>query len=101
MGEPDAPDATPWGGVFVRQLLTAFVLVWLAQLVFPGLKERAEPRIEESREWLGQKLEGPLAPVLDPYRILKTQERMGEAVRVLVRDRNRGRTPPSPRERGG
>lgn len=78
----------------MRQLLLAFVLVWVATLLFPGLEERAEPRIEESRIWLGEQLEGPLTPVLTPYRKLKTQERLREASRLLVRDRNRGRNPP-------
>lgn len=79
----------------MKRLLLAFLMLGLALLLVPGLRERMQPRIDESREWLGQKLEGPLSPVLTPYRTLKTQSRMGEAVRFLVRDRNRGRRPPA------
>lgn len=82
----------------MKQIFLAFLLVGLITLLVPDLRERAQPRIDSSREWLGQKLEGPLSPILTPYRILKTESRMGQAVNRLVRNRNRGTDAPRPDE---
>jgi hypothetical protein len=82
----------------MKRLFLAILLLGLTTLMVPSLRERMQPRIDESREWLGERLEGPLSPVLTPYRTLKTQSRMGEAVRILIRDRNRGMLPPPPSE---
>jgi hypothetical protein len=82
----------------MKRLFLAILLLGLTTLMVPSLRERMQPRIDESREWLGHRLEGPLSPVLTPYRTLKTQSRMGEAVRILIRDRNRGMLPPPPSE---
>lgn len=80
----------------IKNILFVLLLITLIVLLVPGMRERAQPRIDDSREWLGQQLEGPLSPILTPYRTLKTESRMGEAVRILIRDRNRGRRPPTP-----
>ena len=80
----------------MKRIFLAFLMLGLVTLLVPSLRERAQPRIDVFREWLGQKLEGPLGPVLTPYRILKTESRMGEAGRVLIRDRNRGTAAPAP-----
>jgi hypothetical protein len=80
----------------MSRLLLAFVLLGIAVLLIPGLRHRAEPRIQESREWLGQKLEGPLSPVLTPFRTVETKTRIDQAVRYLIRERNRGGRPPQP-----
>jgi hypothetical protein len=80
----------------IKRGFLILLLLILAVLLIPSLRQRAQPRIDTSREWLGQKLEGPLSPVLTPYRTIKTQERMGEAVRFLIRDRNRGVDAPRP-----
>lgn len=80
----------------MKRILLAFLLLGLAILTIPALRQRAQPRIDQGREWLGQKLEGPMSPILTPYRSLKTEERMAEAVRHLIRDRNRGTDAPTP-----
>lgn len=79
-----------------KRLALAFLLLTAVTLTIPALRHRAQPRIDSSREWLGQKLEGPLSPILTPYRTLKTDSRMGDAARFLVRDRNRGMPAPLP-----
>lgn len=80
----------------MKRIFLAFLLLGLAVLLIPSLRERAQPRIDESRIWLGQKLEGPMTPVLTPYRTIKTQTRISEAAALLIRDRNRGRRIPNP-----
>lgn len=82
----------------MKRIFLALLLLGLATLLIPGLRERSQPRIDQGREWLGQKLEGPLSPVLTPYRTLKTESRIAKVVSHLVRDRNRGRPPPTPGE---
>lgn len=82
----------------MKRIFLAILLLVLAVLLIPALRERAQPGIDASRTWMGEKLEGPMSPILTPYRTLRTQTRMGEAGRLLVRDRNRGRRPPTPEE---
>ncbi|MFP4623433.1 MAG: hypothetical protein ACOC3J_02355 [Gemmatimonadota bacterium] len=80
----------------MKRIILGFLLLGLAVLLVPGLRERAQPHIDPGRQWLGQKLEGPLAPVLTPYRTLKTETRMAEAASLLIRNRNRGQDAPAP-----
>lgn len=80
----------------MRQLLIAFLLLTLATVTIPPLRQRADPHLERFGEFLGEKLEGPLSPVLNPYRRLKSQSEMGEAVRELIQDRNQGMIRPRP-----
>lgn len=94
MGEPDAPDPPERAGEPVRRLILALLLVGAAMVLFPGLRERAEPRIRDTGAWLWDKLEGPMGPVLTPYRTLTTQSRIDEALPRLNRDRNQGRRAP-------
>jgi hypothetical protein len=84
----------------MKRIFLAFLLVGLAVLLIPDLRQRAQPRIDESRVWLGTKLEGPMEPILTPYRTLRTETRLGQAVTLLIRDRNRGHTIPRPDEFG-
>lgn len=79
----------------MKRIFLAFLILGIATFTIPALRERAEPRIDASREWLGEKLEGPLSPILTPYRTLKTESNMAEAARHLIRDRNRGRPAPA------
>lgn len=80
----------------MKRLILAVLIVTLATLLIPSFRQRAQPRIDASQEWLGEKLEGPLGPALTPYRTLRTQTRMGEVTRVLIQDRNRGIPAPLP-----
>lgn len=80
----------------MRRLLFAVLLLTLAIVTIPPLRERADPHFERFGEFLSEKLEGPLSPVLNPYRRLKSQSEMGEAVRELIQDRNQGMIRPRP-----
>lgn len=80
----------------MSRAVLAVLLLGLAVLLIPGLRQRAQPRIDETREWLGQKLEGPMSPVLTPFRTVETTTRIDQAVRLLIRERNRGSHPPQP-----
>ncbi len=80
----------------MSRIVLAFLLLGFAVLVIPGLRQRAQPRIDETREWLGQRLEGPMSPVLTPFRTVETTTRIDQAVRLLIRERNAGRRPPQP-----
>ncbi len=80
----------------MKRIFLAFLLLGLAVLLIPGLRQRAQPRIDVTRLWLGEKLEGPMSPVLTPYRILTTQSRQAQVAASLLRDRNRGYGVPQP-----
>lgn len=79
----------------MTRLILAFLILILVVLTVPSLRERAEPHIEEGRLWLGARLEGPMTPVLTPYRRMKTQSYIDEATRRLIQDRNIGSPPPA------
>lgn len=74
----------------MKRLLLAFFLLALATMLIPSLRERADPHIDRFGTFLGEKLEGPLSPIINPYRRLKSESAMGQVVRELIRDRNRG-----------
>jgi hypothetical protein len=78
----------------MTRLMLAFLLLFLVALLVPDLRVRMQPHIEEGRIWLGEHLEGPMTPVLTPYRRLKTQSLIDEATRRLIRDRNIGQQAP-------
>lgn len=80
----------------MSRIILAFLLLALAVLLTPPLREKVQPEIDAGREWLGAKLEGPLSPVLNRYRTLKTQSAIEESIRNLVRNRNIGQAAPDP-----
>lgn len=80
----------------IKRIFLAILVAVLAVLLIPELRLRFQPEIEASRAWLGEKLEGPMSPVLTPYRTIQTQSTMSDATRELVRDRNRGKDRPRP-----
>ncbi len=80
----------------MKRLILAFLLVALATVTIPGLRQRVQPEIDATRVWLGERLEGPLSPILTPYRAVRTETRMAEAASVLVRNRNLGSPAPNP-----
>jgi hypothetical protein len=84
----------------MKRLFLAFLLLVGAVLTIPPLRQRAQPRIDAVRETAGQKLEGPMSPVLTPYRRVKTKAEMSKAVTELIADRNRGYPAPAPNEFG-
>lgn len=78
------------------RIILAFLLLALAVLLTPQLREKVQPEIDTGREWLGAKLEGPLSPILNRYRTLKTQSAIEESIRNLIRHRNVGHPAPEP-----
>lgn len=82
----------------MKRLFLAILMLGLVTLLVPSLRHRAQPHIDRSREILGEKLEGPLSPVLTPYRRLKTQSQMGKIINELTRRRNMGYEAPGPSE---
>lgn len=82
----------------MKRIILAFLMVALVTLLIPELRQRVQPKIDESREWLGVKLERPLKPIYTRYRTLKTQARIDETITNLVRNRNIGQSPPAPSE---
>lgn len=79
----------------MTRLILAFLILILVVLTIPSLRQRAEPRIEEGRLWLGAHLEGPMTPVLTPYRRMKTQSYIDAVTVRLIRDRNIGSPAPA------
>lgn len=80
----------------MKKIFLALLLVALATMTIPSLRQEAQPHLDEIGEYLGEKLEGPLSPILNPYRRLQSQSEMGEAVRELIQDRNTGYVRPTP-----
>jgi len=79
----------------MRQLLLALLLVSLAILTIPPLREKAEPELERAGAYL---VNGPLSPLVNPVRRVGTQTEIGDILSELVRDRNNGYLPPAPDE---
>ncbi len=67
-------------------------------LLTPTLRRPFEPQLAAAWTFLRDNLEGPMAPVLDPYRRLKTRNEIGKTITALLHDRNRGIPPPEPSE---
>lgn len=82
----------------IKRIALVLLVVVLAVLSIPPLRRPLQPRLDRFSEFLGQKLEGPMSPVLNPYRKLKTESEMGKVVRELIRDRNMGFPRPNPDE---
>ncbi len=80
----------------MKRLILAVLVITLAILLVPSLRQRMQPEIDASRVWLAERLEGPMAPVLTPYRTLRTETRIAEAASLLVRNRNLGTSAPYP-----
>lgn len=78
------------------KIFLGLLVLVLAVLTIPSLRQRAQPQLDR----MGEKLEGPLSPVLTPYRQLRTEGEIGKIVRELVRDRNMGVLRPMPDEFG-
>lgn len=80
----------------MRRLILAFLLIALATALVPPLRERADPHLDRIGTYLGEKLEGPLGPVLNPYRRLRSEAEISQAISQLIRDRNAGFLRPDP-----
>lgn len=82
----------------MKRLLVAAMLLILLSLTVPALRTRAMPKYRALGTWVWGVIDGPLSPILNPYRRLKTQSEMAEVVRELVDRRNRGLPPPTEAE---
>lgn len=80
----------------MKRIFLALLILALATLTIPPLRERAQPHLDRAAEFMGENLEGPLSPVLNPYRRLRSESEMGKAVRELIQDRNSGYLRPDP-----
>lgn len=79
----------------MKRLLLAGVLLILLSISIPALRDRAMPKYRAAGSWVWGVVDGPLTPVLTPYRRLETQSEMGEIMRALIRRRNRGLPAPT------
>lgn len=79
----------------IKRLFLVVLLLVLAVLLIPPVRHRAQPRIDQFRFWAGERLEGPMSPILTPYRNIKTRTEIGRVITELVSLRNRGLPPPS------
>lgn len=82
----------------MRRLLLALLLVLAAGLLIPPLRQPIQPEIDRFREATGQALEGPLSPILTPYRTVKTRTEISGITSELVGERNFGVPRPAPTE---
>lgn len=82
----------------MKRLLLAVVLLILLSISIPALRDRAVPKYRAAGSWVWGVVDGPLTPVLTPYRRLETQSEMGEIMRALISRRNRGFPPPNESE---
>lgn len=82
----------------MRQLLIAALVLSFVTWVVPDLRERAAEPMARGLDRAWTHLEGPLAPVLDPYRTIQTNARLGQITTELVGHRNRGRPAPDDTE---
>jgi hypothetical protein len=80
----------------MKRIFLAFLLVMLAVLLIPGLRSRAQPGIDRFRAEAGERLEGPMSPVLNPYRRLKTRTEISRVMTELIHARNLGYRRPDP-----
>ncbi len=80
----------------MRRLFLGILILLLATLLVPSLREKTAPHYDRFGNWAAEKLEGPLSPALNPWRRLRSQSAMGEAVRELIQDRNQGFIRPNP-----
>lgn len=80
----------------MKQLFLAFVILILATLTIPPLEERAAPYYDRLGTFLWENLEGPLGPAINPWRAVRSEAEMGNVVRELIADRNRGLIRPDP-----
>lgn len=78
----------------MKKLLLAVLLLWMATLVFPAWRERAEPRVTAVRGWVWERTQGPLTPVRDRYLRTRAESDLNKVIRSLVMQRNLGQQAP-------
>lgn len=79
----------------MKRLLLAVLLLYAATLAFPSLGERAEPKMAAMGNWTWDLMEGPLSPVTNRYRRIRTDSELSKMARLLVLQRNQGARAPT------
>lgn len=78
------------------KILLGLLVIVLIVMTVPQLRVRVDPLLDRAGESFSEALHGPLSPIVNPYRRLKSESEMGKAVRELIRDRNMGYLRPQP-----
>jgi hypothetical protein len=84
----------------MKRIFLAVLLVVVAVFLIPGLRSRAQPGIDRFQEVAGERLEGPISPVLNPYRRLRTRTEISRIMTELIKARNLGYRRPEPADLG-
>jgi hypothetical protein len=79
----------------MKRLLLAVLLLYGATVVFPGLGERAEPKMAAIGDWTWDLMEGPLSPVTNRYRRIRADSELSKMARLLILQRNQGAPGPT------
>lgn len=82
----------------MKRLLIALLLVFLLSLTIPALRSRAVPKYRAAGSWVWGHLQGPLSPIITPWKRLETESEMAAIVNQLIKQRNRGFPPPRSQE---
>lgn len=80
------------------RIFLGILVIVLIVMTVPQLRVRVDPWLDRTADAFSEALHGPLSPLVNPYRRLKSESEMSEAVRELVRDRNMGYVRPQPDE---
>ena len=79
----------------MKRLLLAAMIVFLLSLSIPTLRARAMPKYRAAGSWVWGVVDGPLSPVITPWRRVQTQSEMSRIAGLLITWRNRGYPHPS------
>lgn len=82
----------------MKRLLLVLLLVGLMVLTIPSTRMRVQPGIDRFLASAGERLEGPMSPVLNPYRAVTTRSEMSRIKNRLIQVRNMGVIRPAPNE---
>jgi hypothetical protein len=80
----------------MKRIVMAVLLLVLVTLLFPPLRERADPHMAAAGAWTAERLEGPLSPVTNWYKSIRAEAELGKAARLMVGQRNQGMRLPDP-----
>ena len=82
----------------MKRLMLAVLLVVFLSMAVPPLRERAMPKYRAAGGWVWGVLDGPLSPVITPWRRIQTKSEMSRIATLLITSRNRGFPPPTTQE---
>jgi hypothetical protein len=79
----------------MKRLLLAVLILYGATVAFPGLGDRAQPKMDAAWDWTWDRMEGPLSPVTNRYRRARANSELSKMARHLVMQRNQGGRAPT------